>query len=242
MSSRSSARIVVAVALAVMVLTLGVLFARLSSTLGVDGGVGNEPPAAPSTGAPPAGAENSITGSLPPTSPPDPAPGPAPSPVPTPSSTPADPTVPATPAPTPPPTGAPSPETTPPPTATPGAFPDPASWPDALPSLGEHELLDYTSDGEQRWVFAVPGNIALAGGRFVGALERADWEMSSMATNNTATAVGELDGRRVAVVLRKGDARIDEGWSYMEVVYIEDVPAFSVPPSTTPEQSARSRS
>jgi hypothetical protein len=132
------------------------------------------------------------------------------------------------------------------PTTTPSStFVNPENWPEVLPDLGEHRLLEHTAGAEQRWLLAVPGGPQLSGGRFLAGLERLGWKVDAVSTVNTVTAVGALGSSRVSATVRPGGDLVPEGWGVLEVVYLERIPDFE-PPTTTPppsdEETARKRS
>jgi hypothetical protein len=242
MASKTSTRLVLAAAFFVLFAVVALLFWRLADTLGVAETEGSPPTAtvAPPPSGPDAG--TSVTGSLPPAAgrPTQPAPDPTTG---MPSATTPDPVT-SSPGTTDRPDEEPVPGTVGPgeesaPSA-PESFPDPAAWPSDLPSLGEHQVLDYSTGDAERWLLAVPGGAQIAGGRFIGGLTRLEWKVSSMSTDHTVTAVGQFDAKRVSVVLRPGDGALPEGWSYLEVIYSPFIPQFS-PPTTTPDEDASVR-
>lgn len=204
------------------VLLLG--FARLASVLGFDEPV-IAPPGPPETTLPSPGAA-SVTATLPPV----PATG-----------IPAAGLDPSTPSSVPPSPGASSSSTLP---ADPVSAKLPPRWPLSLPDPGEHVVLGIESEQEDRWLLAVPGNAPLAGGRFLAALEELEWDVSTISTPRTVTAVGTRDQERVAVSMRPGGELAPDGWLLLEVVYQPTIPDFEVPPSSTvpPEQEATKRS
>lgn len=226
--SRRSER--VAVLLAAVVL-FGVLvggFARLGSLIGIDDAV-SEPPPPPSTTLPAPGVA-SVTGSVLPATPGASIPVPLPN---TPS------TLPGTTA---------SPGTTPlnpgtSPTSVPGSG-LPPRWPVSLPDPGEHRLLGIESEQEDRWLLAVPGNVPLAGGRFVAGLEELDWDVDAVSTPRTLTAVGTREQERVSVTIRPGGESLPAGWLLLDVVYQPTIPDFETPPTSSipPEDEVTKRS
>jgi hypothetical protein len=132
------------------------------------------------------------------------------------------------------------------PTTTPSStFDNPENWPEVLPDLGEHRLLQHSTGAEERWLLAVPGGPQLSGGRFLAGLERLGWKVDAVSTVNTVTAIGSLGPSRVSATVRPGGDLVPEGWGVLEVVYLERVPDFE-PPTTTPppsdEETARKRS
>lgn len=199
-------------------------FARLGAFVGFDEPVVEPPPTLPSTPFNESGV-SSVTGSVLPASP---------------SSLAADPVVPTT-LPSTPGTSQPG-VTSLVPNTEPSALPP--RWPVSLPDPGEHRLLAVESDQEDRWLLAVPGNVALAGGRFVAALKDLDWSVDAVVTPRTLTAVGTREQERVSVTLRPGDGGLPAGWLLLDVVYQPTVPDFETPPSSSvpPEDEVTKRS
>lgn len=228
-SPRRSERVVVLLAAAVLFAVLIGGFARLGAFLGFDDPVSEPPPTLPST-PPPAPGVASVTGSVLPADP-----GSS-----TPSSLPAAPSTlpgaPSTPASTPPSPGAPA-------TSVPSST-LPPRWPVSLPDPGEHRLLAIESEQEDRWLLAVPGNVPLAGGRFVAGLEGLDWDVDAVATPRTLTAVGTREQERVSVTIRPGGDSLPAGWLLLDVVYQPTIPDFETPPTSSipPEDEVTKRS
>lgn len=226
---RRSERVVVLLAAAVLFAVLIGGFARLGAFLGFDEPVSEPPPTLPSTTMPAPGVA-SVTGSVLPADPSTPSPGAAPSS-----------TLPGVPSPTLP--GA----TTPSPGASTTSVPTsalPPRWPVSLPDPGEHRLLALESEEEDRWLLAVPGNVPLAGGRFVAGLEDLDWEVDAVATPRTLTAVGTREQERVSVTIRPGGDSLPAGWLLLDVVYQPTIPDFETPPTSSipPEDEVTKRS
>ncbi|MBU6200640.1 MAG: hypothetical protein KJS90_01415 [Acidobacteria bacterium] len=225
---RGSERIVAVVAALVLFAVLLGGFARLGAVLGFDEPVSAPPPSAPPAPSStlPAPGVASATGSLPPLAP---------------SSSVANPLVPST-LPGQPGTGS----TLPPPGVTTSvpASDLPPRWPVSLPDPGEHRVLAVESGEEDRWLLAVPGNVPLAGGRFVAGLEDLDWEVDAVATPRTLTAVGTRGQERVSVTIRPGGDALPSGWLLLDVVYQPTVPAFEPPPTSVvpPEDEVTKRS
>jgi hypothetical protein len=219
-----SERVLVLLAATVLFAVLIGGFARLGALFGFDEPVVEPPPTLPSAPLNESGV-SSVTGSVLPASPSSLAPDPA---VPT--------TLPST------PETSQSEVTSPVPNAAPSALPP--RWPVSLPDPGEHRLLAVESDQEDRWLLAVPGNVALAGGRFVAGLEDLDWSVDAVATPRTLTAVGTRKQERVSVTIRPGGDGLPAGWLLLDVVYQPTIPDFETPPSSSvpPEDEVTKRS
>ncbi len=222
---RGTERVAVVVAVVVLFAVLIGGFARLGSLLGFDEPLTAPPPSAPPSTLPSSGPA-SVTGRV--------LPG-----VPTTT-----------------PVGAGSPSTTLPSGASPTDPADPVDpaagaagqlpprWPVSLPDPGEHRLLGVETTDEDRWMLAVPGNVPLAGGRFVAALEDLGWEVTAMSTPRTMTVVAAQGSERVSVTLRHTAEGLPDGWLLMDVVYQPTLPEFEPPPSSTipPENEVTRRS
>jgi len=226
---RRAERVVVLLAGVVLFAVLLGGFARLGAFLGLDKPVSAPPPTLPSS-TPTVPDAASVTGSVLPASPSTPTPGTAPSvslPPISPSSS-----LPATPG------ASPSSSTSVP------ASTLPPRWPVSLPDPGEHRLLAIESEQEDRWLLAVPGNVPLAGGRFVAGLEDLDWEVDAVSTPRTLTAVGTREQERVSVTIRPGGDSLPAGWLLLDVVYQPTIPDFETPPSSSipPEDEVTKRS
>lgn len=234
---RRSERVAVVLASFVLFAVLIGGFARLAGVLGLDDPVVNPPPTLPSSTLPSSGVA-SATGSVLPADPGAAQPSPTgslPSPsVGAPGVTPPVTSVPAS--------GSPSSGVSPSST-TPGNG-LPPRWPVSLPDPGEHRLLGIESEEEDRWLLAVPGNVPLAGGRFVAGLEELDWEVGAVSTPRTLTAVGTRGDERVSVTLRPGGDGLPAGWLLLDVVYQPTIPEFETPPSSSipPEDEVTKRS
>lgn len=219
-----SARIAVALSIAVLTLVLTGGFARLAGVAGV--GTPAEPSTQTSEPRTDSGADGAATasGAL--------APGDTKGTTPTPSTGLAstDPlstgstTLPS------------SPETLP---NTPTALPP--MWPQTLPAPGQHTVVVHDIEPTPRWVLGLPGGLNLAGGRFLAELKDLGWEIETVVTPSGITTVGSRNAERLSLVFRPGDGAIPQGWSSLEVIYQPMLPDFQIPPTstTTPEQSAR---
>jgi len=223
---RTVQRLLVAGSLLVVFTVVLAGFARLGGMLGLTEPLIAPPPSrpAPALSGEPVAAPGGATG-LTVTLPADPSPTPTAVPPPI--------------APPPPAPGATTPVTAAPAATTTG---NPPRWPASLPALGEHRLISAETDPDARWVVALPGSMALAGGRFLAALAEKEWDTRTVTTTASVTAVGTRGEERLSVVVRPAEDLAPAGWVLLEVIHQERVPAFQPPPtSSVPADTAVTR-
>jgi hypothetical protein len=224
-----SARVAVALSIAVLTLVLTGGFARLAGVAGV--GTSTEPPTQTSEPRPEGVADGATTASG--VLAPGDTDGTTPTPSPDPASTGPRATDPLSTENT---TQPASPTTLP---NTPTALPP--MWPQTLPAPGQHTVVVHDIEPTPRWVLGLPGGLNLVGGRFLAELKDLGWETETVVTPSGITTVGSRNAERLSLVFRPGARDLPQGWSSLEVIYQPMMSDFEVPPTstTTPEQSAR---